>query len=368
MNIRKKFYIILIGGFALTFALTFFGRKFMSNAISNFTSGKMEGIGSMMGVSNAPVFKSGIFSDDGNYFAYTYQTEVEKPDLDANVTMRGFAYPAYFRMMETATGKIVGKPYEANKHDQMYVVWTGDNWVWLMKSLSNKGNKIALYDLRAQKFQFDFGELEKLNPNVDWKNTRSFYINNTQEKGLILEANDKRYYRIDPNTGKAETVQGKFEMVNYNFAKNFQVSNRNSDRQYSKKQLNGSRQSITANNGKTVSQDDFIDVKFLTLSKNKNSPNYADAPITYYKNNFFVLSPLTSDKEKDLELAMLDKTTLKTIWKIQLPQKELKTFIPNYEMERFFIKGDQLFVSNNDYLMTINLENGKIVKQENLYD
>ncbi len=367
MNIRKKFYIIFIGFFVLSFAFFFLARKFMNNAISNFTSGKMDGIGSLMGVSNVPVFKSGIFSDDGNYFAYTYQPEVEKPDVKGSIKMQGFAYPAYFRVMETATGKIVNKPYEADKHDQMYVVWTENNWVWLMKSVYHKGNQIALYDLKANKFHFDFGELEKLNPSVDWKSTNRFFINSSAQKGLLLEANDKRNYRIDPNTGKAETLQGKFEIVDYNFAKDFQVSDRNSDRQYSKKEINGSRKSITTNNGKTVSQDDFIEVKYLTLTTSELSLG-RDAPITYYKNYFFVLSPISSDNQKDMELAMLDKTTLKTVWKTQLPQKELKTFIPNYNFERFFIKGDQLLVTNNDYLMTIDLGNGKIVKQENLYE
>lgn len=365
MNIRKKFYIIFIGFFALSFVFFFLGQKFLSNAISKFTSGKIDGIGSLMGVSNAPVFKSGTFSNDGHYFAYTYQPEVEKPDVKGSVTMRGFAYPAYFRVMETATGKIVNKPYEADKHDQMYVVCTEGNWVWLMKKLEGQETQIALYDLITNQFKYDFGELEKLNPNVNWKSTYSFYSNNSEQKGLILEANDKRYYRIDPNSGKTETVQGKFELLTYIFANDFQVSDKNGDRDYSKKEVNGSRQSITTNNGKTVSQDDFIEVHYLTLTKSKLSLG-RDAPITYFKNNFFVLSPLTSDNEKDMELAMLDKTTLKTVWKIQLPQKELKTFIPNYGFERFIIKGNQLFATNNDYLMIIDLNKGKIVKQFNL--
>ncbi len=367
MNIRKKFYIIFIGGFALVFAFFFLGRKLMNNAISKFTSGKMDGIGSMMGISNVPVFQSGVFSDDGNYFVYTYKPEVVKPDVKGNIKIQGFAYPAYFRVMETTTGKIVNKLYESDKHDQMYVVSTEDNEVWLMKKVEGQETQIALYDLASQTFKYKFGELEDLNTSIDWKKTYSFYSNNSKQKGLILEANDKRFYRIDPNTGKAETVQGKFEMLNYNYAKDFQVSDRNGDGEYSKKEIYGSRQSITTNKGKTISQDDFIEVNYLTLTKSKLSLGQ-DAPITYYKNNFFVLSPLTSDNEKDRELAMLDKTTLKTVWKIQLPQKELKTFIPNYELERFCIKGNKLLVTNNDYLMTIDLDKGTIVKQENLYE
>lgn len=367
MNIRKKFYIILFGGFALCFALFFFGFKFMNKAVSNFTSGKMEGMGSLMGLSNTPVFKTGIFSEAGNYFAYTYQPEVEMPDVDASITIRGMGFPAYFQVMETATGKkMLDNPYKSNQTYPLYVVWTEDDLVWLMQYDFKNGNLLALYDMKANKFRFDFGELEKLNPNVNWKSNHIFYINTSAQNGLLLEANDKRNYRIDPNTGKAETVSGKFEMVNYDANKDFQVSDGNADRQLNKRQINGSRTSITANNGKTVSQDDFIEVQYLTLSKNKTK-NY-DAPITYYKNNFFVLSPIASDNEVDMELAMLDKSTLKTIWKIQLPQKKLKTMIPNYESERFFINGDQMLVSNNDYLMTIDLSNGKIVNQEGLYD
>lgn len=367
MDIRKKFHIIFIGGFVLIFALTFLGRKLMNNAISNFTSGKMDGLGSLMGISNVPVFQSGVFSEDGNYFAYTYHPEIEKPDVKGSIKIQGFAYPTYFRIMETTTGKVVNKPIESGKHDQMYVLCTESNWVWLMKKVEGQETEIALYDLASQKFKYEFGELEKLNTSIDWKKTYSFYSNNTLQKGLILEANDKRYYRIDPNSGKAETVQGKFEILNYNFAKDFQVSDRSADRQYSTKEINGSRQSITINNETIISQDDFIEVQYLTLTKNKFSLGQ-DAPITYYKNNFFVLSPLTSDTKKDMELAMLDKTTLKSIWKIQLPQKELKTFIPNYSFERFYIKDNQLLVSNNDYLMTIDLAKGTIVKQGNLYE
>ncbi len=367
MNIRKKFYIIFFGGIVLFLGLSFLWAKFLKNKISDFTNGKMEGMGSLMGLSNMPVFKTGMFSEDGNYFAYTYQPEVEMPDVDASITIRGMGFPTYFQVMETATGKkMLDDPYKSDKTYPIYVVWTEDDLVWLMQYDFKKGNLLALYDMKANKFRFDFGELEKLNPNVDWKSTNRFYINTSAQKGLLLEANDKRNYRIDPNTGKVETVSGKLEMVDYDANQDFQVSDRNADRQFGKKEINGSRTSITTNNGKTVSQDDFIDVQYLTLSKNKTE-NY-DASVTYYKNNFFVLSSIASDNEIDMELAMLDKSNLKTIWKIQLPQKKLKTMIPTYGYERFFIIDDQMLVSNNDYLMTINLSNGKIVKQENLYE
>lgn len=368
MNIRKKFYIIFIGGIALSIGLSFLWRKYLNNAISNFTSGKMDGIGSLMGLSNVPVFQTGIFSEDGNYFAYTYRPEVEMPDVEGSITIRGMGFPTYFQVMETATGKrMIDNPHKTGKSDQLYVVWTEADGVWLMQYVYHKGNQLALYDLKANKFRYEFGELEKLNPNIDWKNTNSFFINTTAHQGLLLEANDKRNYRIDANTGKAETVSGKLERVEYLSLENFQVSNRSIDGQYSTKEINGSRKSITKNR-ETISEDDFINVKFLTLSKNRKETYHNDAPLTYYKDNFFVLSPIASDNEVDMELAMLNKTTLKTAWKLQLPQKKLKTMIPRYGMERFFLKGDQMMITNNDYLMTIDLNNGKILKQKSLYE
>ncbi|HRN71973.1 MAG TPA: hypothetical protein PLM81_02515 [Ginsengibacter sp.] len=369
MSFRKKFYILslIIVGIGIIGSGLF--TAFLSNTISKFTSGKMEGMGSLMGLTNVPVFKTGVFSEDGKYFAYTFQPEVEMPDVDASITIRGMAFPTYFQVMETTTGrKLTEGQYKTGKSDQMYVIWTEGDEVWLMRSVYHEGNQLALYDMKVNKFRFDFGELEKLNPSVDWKSTNRFFVNTSGRKGVLLEANDKRNYRIDPVTGKAETVMGKFDMVEYIFADDFQVSDRIFSRQFGTKEINGSRQSITTNNGKTISQDDFIEVNFLTLSKNKTAAAHSDAPITYYKNNFFVLSPIASDNEVDMELSMLDKTSLKTIWKIQLPQKKLKTMIPRYGFERFFIKADQMLVSNNDYLMTIDLNNGKIIKQENLYD
>jgi hypothetical protein len=348
--------------------LLFFGQKFLTKVISNFTSGKMEGLGGLMGLRNAPVFQSGVFSDDGNYFAYTYRPEVEMPDVDGNITIRGMDFPTYFQVMETATGKrMIDDQYKTGKSDQLYVVWTEGDLAWLMETVLHKGNRLALYDMKANNFRFAFGELEKRNPSIDWKNTSRFFINISPQKGLLLEANDKRNYRIDPNTGKAETISGKLEMVNYNYADAFQVSESMSQNEYETDKINGSRESITGKNGKPVSQDDFIEVNFLTLSKNKKSPFYSDEPITYYKNHFFVLSPISSDNKIDMELTMLDKNTLQTIWKLQLPQKKLKTIIPKYGFERFYLKGDQLLVTNNDYLMTIDLQSGKTVRQNDLY-
>lgn len=327
----------------------------------------MEGIEGLMGIKRTPVFQSGFFTEDGNYFVYTYQPEVEKPDEDVSVTMHGFAYPPYFQVIDCNTGKkLLKQPFDGDKDNQMYVLWEQDGLVWMLRREYHKGNSIALYDLEANKFRFGFGELEKLNPDVSWKENSRYLLNTTSKKGLIVKANDLRNYLIDPNTGRAEIIQGRFDPLDFSFTIDYQVSDLSGNKQYEKEQINGSRESIIGKKNKVVSADDFIEVKYLTLSKNKKMPD--EAPITFYKDNFFVLSPVNADSKVNMELAMLDRNTLETVWKLQLPQERLKTFIPRYGYERFFIKGDQLLAGNNNYWMAVDLSSGKIVKQENLYE
>lgn len=367
MNLRRKFIFLFLGILIFSLATSSLWRRFLNNSISEYTTGKLKGIEGLAGIKSTPVFQSGLFSEDGKYFVYTYRPEVERPDVDGSVTMRGFAYPTYFQVIDCANGKKkLPQPVESGKYDQMYVLWVQDDWVWLMKRENKKGNFLALYDLKDNQFRFDFGALEKLNPNISWKESNRFLRNTTTQKGLIVEANDKRNYLIDPETGKVSANQGKFSSLDMADEQNYQVSDLDIHPIFRKEQLNGSRTSIINTKNKATSEDDFIEVKYLTLSKNREV-DY-EAPITFYKNYFFVLSPVTADDDVNMELAMIDKNTLKTAWKLQLPQDKLKTFTPHYGFERFFIKGDQLWVSNNNYLMTIDLSSGKILKQENLYE
>lgn len=367
MNLRGKFVIIFLVILIFSVVTSFLWHKYLNSTISKYTSGQMQGMEGVMGIKSTPVFQSGFFTEDGNYFVYTYQPEVEKPDVDGSITMRGFAYPPYFQVIDCNTGKkLLKKPFDGEKYNQLYVLWEQDGLVWLMKDEYHKGNLIALYDLKANKFRFSFGELEKLNPEVSWRERNRYLLNTSSKKGLIVEANDLRNYLIDPNTGKAEIIQGRFDLLDFGYTSDYQVSNLNFNKLYDTKQINGGRESIVSKKNMTVSADDFIEVQYLALSRNKKMPDHPE--ITFYKDNFFVLSPVNADDKVKMELAMLDRNTLKTTWKLQLPQERLKTFTSHYGYERFFIKGDQLLASNNNYLMTVDLRSGKIVKQENLYE
>lgn len=365
MNLRRKFTIYAFGLLAFSTLFYFLFQSFLSKVVPDISSLK-NGMG-MFSLSPTPVFQSGVFSDDGQNFIYTYQPEVEMPDVKGSVTIRGYSYPAFLQIINTANGNTKSAPiYETAKGDQLYIVGAQGDEVWIMESVYHEGTRLALYDLKAGKFRFEFGSLEKLNPSELKGETRLFYVNNTAQPGLIFEGNDKRYYRIDPTTGKATVAKGKFELYDYNRPTEFQVSDRNDT--YRTETINGERMSIAGKGGKPISEDDFIEVKYLTLSKNKTAGAYSnDIPLTYYQNNFFVLSPVTVEDNKDMELAMLDKNTLKTVWKILLPQKQLKTIIPKYDSERFFIKGNQMLVTNNDNLLTLDLSNGKILSTHSLY-
>lgn len=367
MDIRKKFNVFFVVILVVTTAGIFLFNTFLGKKISSFTS-ELGGSLTDGFMSAVPEFQSGFFSEDGRYFVYTYRPDVEMPDVDASITIRGVSFPSYFQVMDCQTGeKVLKQAFDVGKHTQLYVIWEEAGDLWLGKVEDGKMT-LALFDLKTHDFRYRFGELEKLNPAVDWRSNHSFYINNTAEKGLLLEGNDKRYYRIEPATGKAVTIKGDLKAIDYNAPRDFQVSLMYGRGDFGITQINGRRESIVSANRKVISQDDFIEVKFLTLSKNKTGERYDKMAITYYKDFFFVLSPTASDNKVDMELSMLNKNSLKTVWKVLLPQKTLKTIIPTYGNERFCVNGDELLVANNNYLMSIDLSSGKMKRQQSLYE
>ncbi len=367
MSIQKKFYIIIAIVLVINFGGRFLWNQFLNNQISDFTLGKMAESGKLMGLKNTPVFKSGMFSEDGRFFAYTYQSEIEKPEVNGSVTIRGIAFPVFFQVIDCQSGKkMIDKGFDAGKGNQLDIVWIQDDLVWLKRTEGQTGDFLALYDLNKNQFRFNFHDLENQNSQISWTFSNRILLNNSSQKGLILEANDKRNYRIDPNTGKAELIQGKFKSMNYTSSSDYQVSELTFHSMFKKQNVNGQRESIVSKNGKMISQDDFINAKFLTLSKYKEAAT--ESAIDFYKNYFFILSPMNTDNDLEMELAMLDKNTLKTAWKITLPQNKLNTLIPSYRNERFFLRGDQLLVTNNQFFMVIDLANGHIIQQENLYE
>lgn len=355
MSFKNKIIVIMLGIMVLTTVGGILFTRFISSVVSD----------NMMGswLSKVPVFQTGVFTDDGSYFVYTYKPQVVKPNVDANVMIKGGASPTYFQIIETATGKILDSPYESGKFVWLSVVWTEGNLVWLYEDPNKGESSLALYDINARKFRFNFGEIEKLNPSIPGF-TRRFFINTTNENGLLVEAADKRYYRIDSETGIAENIKGKFSLLDFN-SHRFHVSSHSIHPDYRKVNINGSRESIKHNKSEVVSEDDFIKVNYLTLDRNKKFED--DAPITYYNDHFFVLSPVIDGNEKDKILTAINRTSLKTLWTLSLPQEEGKHFIPNYENERFYINENQMYVTNNDYLLVIDLDRGIIKRSTKLF-
>lgn len=357
---RKLTIIVLV-----LFLLIYIGSRFVGSVFK----GSFINFGSVFGITSVPVYRSGLFTKDGKYFAYTYQDEVEKPDVKGNITMRGFSYPSEFQILDTKTGKkLLPTSYKTNKIDLLYVVQNNENFIWLIKRVYNEDFKdyIALYDIKNNQFKFDFGSIEAMNPNVAWSKNMSCFVNTTDQQGLIIEGADKRYYLIDTYTGKAEVIQGNFPHLNYLMANDFQVST-HIDKDLQIKRINGNRESIVNSETTVVSDDDFIRVQYLSVDKPTKGYLDYDDKLTLYQKHFFVLSPITSENNSDIELSMLDENTLKTVWKLQLPQKKNRTFIPKYDNEKFYIDDNQLFVANNDYLMIIDSDKGIIQQQFNLY-
>lgn len=363
MKISKLFILIVL---LIIGVIGYMIYSFSSNLKSKF--GEFGEIAKMMGgLDDQPQFETGALSKDGDYFAYTYQPDVIMPKVKGNITIRGYQYHSYFQVLDTKTGQgLFKKPFETPyKGDRFYIIDIQGDIVWILLYLSDDQiYQLGAYDIKKQDFRFPFGKINDLNPNF-MEHIVTYYTNSDTHEGIFVKGNDSRYYKINTDTGKVEVANGNFEQIDFISPSNKDLGNYSMlGREYSTEMINGDRVSITL--GKNiVSTDDFIKVNVVkAISLNDIS---GGLPLLY-NNNFFVFSPTKNDSKVEQELAMIDKNTLKVQWKTTLPQVEMGTMIPYYEHELFRLKGDKLLVSNNDYLMTIDLETGEIERKVNLYE
>ncbi len=320
-------------------------------------------------LSSTYTFDSGRFIQDGKFFAYTYHGEVEMPDVDGSVTIRGFSYPGYFQIIETSSGeKIHHTAYSTKKGERIFIADHNDSLIWMVQSKNNQYIQLLAYEIAAKKFRFQAGDLQKINTDIQWSSYLKLYqTTSSSEYGIILEADDNRLYYIDPITGKATLATGKYQSIDYLSNQNIQTTSTSQQIPYKTKEINGHRQSIISPNGNTISNDDFISAQFI-LNPLTELDMYDKRTLMKYNHHFFVISPIATHNPIDMELAMIDEQTLKTQWKIQLPQLRLKTIIPNYNHELFQIRADTLRATNNNFIITLDLSSGKILQQESLYE
>lgn len=309
-----------------------------------------------------PLWQSGTFSTDGKYYAYTYSvTTISGIKSRGGATSRQGFIRNYLQVINLTTGKkLLEEPYKSK--GMLWLQHVEGNYIWLKNLDISKGVFTpSLFDLAAQTMRFDAKSLQKLNPEVFAKSTSTFYTDKATG-AVCVEAADGRKYRIDPVTGKANLTTGNFERIEDKSAYSYQTENSIEGFTMS----GDTRQKIIKYNvpdHDISSKDDFINPKFLAI---ETAGLTGESKTTFYNNHFFVISDNSTTDKKDRQLTMLDKSTLQAPWSIALPQEPQE--MNNYNKERFFLKGNQLFVSNSTHLLIIDVDKGTIVHTYPLFE
>src|SRR5690606_39456281 len=195
---------------------------------------------------------------------------------------------------------------------------------------------------------------------LDDKDSRSRYMQNkTGQSGVVVELVDGRQYLINAQTGKFTKVNAPSAYLDGNDEKNIQTINATSPLDGYKAE-GGTRKQIVKNGMKST--DDFIDPKFLVLKKDDRNEKSIPA---MYNNHLFVLASTTTANNKDMELTMLNRDNLHTIWTITLPQSIQE--MDWYDCERFALSGNQMRLANKTHFMVIDMDKGTISKTTSLY-
>ena len=300
-----------------------------------------------------PQWQSGMFTPDGKFYVYTYgQVFVTQYQKRGGSTFSSGILTSYLQVIDCASGKkMLEKPLKSKEMINIETIEGNQVALWSYK-LGDSQYSPAVFDLGSLTMKFNAEDLKKLNPNIPMKNVNLYFANTSTQPGIIFEADDGRKYIINPETGKISTIAGDFERVDMKSNDCYQTDS--SVKGYSK--TSGTRQKITKGTWKSaeaISTDDFIDPDFLTLDKNSQTN---EAELTFYNNNFFILSPISTSGKKQMQISMLDKSTLKTQWIIELPQNETER--NNYNHERFSLQGNKLYVANSTNVIVIDLDKG----------
>ncbi|MCO6483055.1 MAG: PQQ-binding-like beta-propeller repeat protein [Flavobacteriales bacterium] len=302
---------------------------------------------------------SGMFTPDGKYYVYTYSSIfVTQYSRKGNVRHSQGIISFHLQAIECATGR---KRYdEAPKLDGYPVIMDveGDH-VWLVSQLSGTGEQgPGLFSLSAGAMKFSLEDLVEINPGIPLANAYNFFTDTARPGLMAVEAGDGRRYAIDPATGKLGPVQGELQRVERKDMTRQVLQHTNDDWPEGISEEGETRKRLVMDEGGISSTDDFIDPELVRAAA--SSDVLHPAPPLEYQGNIFVLAPmLTGNNAREMQLAMLDLDSLRTSWKLTLPQDEQTVGI--YDKERFALVGDRLYLANSSHFLAIDATSGTVI-------
>lgn len=302
---------------------------------------------------------SGMFTPDGKYYVYTYSSIfVTQYSRKGNVRHSQGVISYHLQAIECATGR---KRYdEAPKLDGHTVIMDVDgDRVWLISMLPGTGEQgPGLFSLSEGAMKFSLEDLVELNPGIPLANAYSFFTDTARPGLMAVEAGDGRRYAIDPGTGKLGPVQGELQPVERKDMTRQVLHYTNDDWPEGISEEGGTRKRLIMDEGGISSTDDFIDPELVRAWGSTDVLH--PAPPLVHRGHIFVLAPmLTGSNTPEMQLAMLDLDSLRTSWKLTLPQDEQSVGI--YDKERFALVGDRLYLANSSHFLAIDATSGTVI-------
>ena len=303
----------------------------------------------------AEQWQSGMFSPDGKYYVYTYgQVFVTQYQKRGGATFSSGILTSYLQVIDCATGnKLLEKPMKSKEMIRIETIEGNQVALWSYK-IGDSEYSPAVFDLGLLKMKFSAVDLKKLNPNIPLYKVNTYFKNTGSQPGIIFEGYDGRKELINPDTGIISLIEGDFTRIDDKSSYCYQVNNTMTG--YGT--TNGTRQKITKGSGRNLSAtstDDFLNPEFLMVDRDANTD---ENDLTIYKNNLFILSPISTSDKKRMQITMLDQNTLQTKWTLEIPQQDQQ--MNNYNKERFMIKGNKLYVANSTNVSVIDMDLGTL--------
>ena len=315
-----------------------------------------------------PEWASGVFTPNGKYFVYLYKIfNVTYYERAGGMEHRSGKTTYYLQAIDCTTGKKkFSSPIPFENHTD--IIEVDDKYIWIEtqdESEKKKMTDVIVYDLESNSMKFKRGQLRALNPKVPLQ-SNSFYINETGQRGLVLQAADGRSYLINPETGKFMRMD--FEQLERLVNKNsdtYQLSNHTKRVHFqgsprAKIKIKDKSKNLTAE-----SVDDYLKPQIVTAAKRYPSDKREE---TSYHNSFFIFEPTLTNSDNEHIISRIDYTNLAPLWRTTVVQNLSDRDGLVRDKFRFHFQGDQLYVSNAKTLYVIHAGTGEIRSEVALFE
>jgi hypothetical protein len=314
-----------------------------------------------------PKVFDGQFSASGKHYAYIYMSVfVFSYQRTGGRSVSNGVATYYLQLIDTQAGqKLLDKPIKLKFSGCRYprIGAVNDTHVALLCS-NEKGKSTPpmLVSMSATPEVLSSEQLSERNPALAGAlNAQNFYRNAAKPDAMVFEGSDGRKYQLDPNTGVATFVTGKFDVKS-----TISIQQKQGRLPEGLSEQGDGRRYITQGYGDQAprSQDDFLDPAFLKVVWDEQDDSQS---ATLIKDGILVLAKTSKDSGQYKQLSLVDIKTLRTRWTIPLPQRK-GDWAGRFDEEQFALRDGNLQVANASQLLDINLDNGKIIRDINLVE